>query len=147
MCSEPLHQETSSFLGGWQGASLHGFKHKRRGAGRNTLSSTLLPSSWLMTEGSQAGLTCALVAGADAGTPLSGLGDQRSPPAHAVRARGPVGNSSSSLRHLPFTISSVKPSISFSEATDCVVDLEPHAALCLGSQQQTKGCRRRKHKF
>ncbi|XP_062463579.1 BRCA1-A complex subunit RAP80 isoform X2 [Pezoporus occidentalis] len=85
-------------------------------------------------------------AGADAGTPLSGLGDQQSPPARPARAKGPVGNSPTSLQHLPFTISPVKPSIS-SEATDCVVDLEPHAALCLGSQQQTKGCRRRKHKF
>ncbi|KAM9531932.1 BRCA1-A complex subunit RAP80 isoform 2-T3 [Guaruba guarouba] len=85
-------------------------------------------------------------AGADAGTPLSGLGNQQSPPARPARARGPVGSSPSSLRHLPFTISPVKPSIS-SEATDCVVDLEPHAALRLGSQQQTKGCRRRKHKL
>ncbi|KAM8993670.1 BRCA1-A complex subunit RAP80 isoform 2-T4 [Ara ararauna] len=85
-------------------------------------------------------------AGADAGTPLSGLGNQQSPPARPARARGPAGSSPSSLRHLPFTISPVKPSIS-SEATDCVVDLEPHAALRLGSQQQTKGCRRRKHKL
>ncbi|KAM4653678.1 BRCA1-A complex subunit RAP80 isoform 2-T4 [Amazona ochrocephala] len=85
-------------------------------------------------------------AGADAGNPLSGLGNQQSPPARPARARGSVGNTPSSLRHLPFAISPVKPSIS-SEATDGVVDLEPPAALRLGSQQQTKGCRRRKHKF
>ncbi|XP_075365747.1 BRCA1-A complex subunit RAP80 isoform X3 [Mycteria americana] len=81
-------------------------------------------------------------AGADAGTPLAGLGDQQSPPALSARA----GDSPSSLRHLPFNVSPVKPGISFLEATDCVVDLEPHAALRLGSQQQTKGCRRRKRK-
>ncbi|XP_064314689.1 BRCA1-A complex subunit RAP80 isoform X2 [Phalacrocorax carbo] len=79
-------------------------------------------------------------AGADEGTPIAGLGDQESPPALSARAGEPAVDSSSSLQHPPF-------SISFSEATDCVVDLEPHAALRLGSQQQTKGCRRRKRKF
>ncbi|XP_010181938.1 PREDICTED: BRCA1-A complex subunit RAP80 [Mesitornis unicolor] len=87
-------------------------------------------------------------AGGDAGTALHGLGDQESPPALSARARGPVaGNSPSSLRHLPFNISPAKPGISFSEAAGCVVDLEPHRALRSGSQQQTKGCRRRKRKF
>ncbi|XP_010279897.1 PREDICTED: BRCA1-A complex subunit RAP80 [Phaethon lepturus] len=86
-------------------------------------------------------------AGADAGPPLAGLGDQQSSPALSARAGGPAAASPSSLRHLPFNVSPAKPSVSFSEATDCVVDLEPHAALRLGSQQQTKGCRRRKRKF
>ncbi|XP_010019464.1 PREDICTED: BRCA1-A complex subunit RAP80, partial [Nestor notabilis] len=88
-------------------------------------------------------------AGADAGTPLPGLGDQQSPPARPARGRGPMGNSPSSLRHLPFNISPVKSGISFLETTACVLDLEPQAALHLGSQQQTKGCRRRfkRHKF
>ncbi|XP_075020441.1 BRCA1-A complex subunit RAP80 isoform X3 [Calonectris borealis] len=84
-------------------------------------------------------------AGADAGSPLTGLGDQQSPPALSTRAGGPAADSPSSLQHLPFNVSPAKPSVS--EATDCVVDLEPHAALRLGSQQQTKGCRRRKRKF
>ncbi|KAM6055745.1 BRCA1-A complex subunit RAP80 isoform 2-T4 [Theristicus caerulescens] len=79
-------------------------------------------------------------AGADAGTPLPGLGDQQSPPALSAGAGGPAADSPSSLCHLPFNVS-------FSEAADCVVDLEPHAGLRLGSQQQTKGCRRRKRKF
>ncbi|KAM6116411.1 BRCA1-A complex subunit RAP80 isoform 2-T3 [Pterocles gutturalis] len=86
-------------------------------------------------------------AGADAGTPLTGLGDQQSPPAPSARAGGPTVDSPSSLQHLPFNVTPAKPGISFSEATDCVVDLEPHVALRLGSQQQTKGCRRRKHKL
>ncbi|XP_042646429.1 BRCA1-A complex subunit RAP80 isoform X2 [Tyto alba] len=85
-------------------------------------------------------------AGADAETPLAGLGDQQSPPVLSARDGGPVADSPSSLWHLPFDVSPVKPSVS-SEATDYVVDLEPHAALRLGSQQQTKGCRRRKRKF
>ncbi|KAM6249240.1 BRCA1-A complex subunit RAP80 isoform 4-T6 [Spheniscus humboldti] len=85
-------------------------------------------------------------AGADAGTPLAGLGDQQSPPALSAGAREPAADSPNSLRHLPFDVSPAKPGVS-SEATDCVVDLEPHAALRLGSQQQTKGCRRRKRKF
>ncbi|XP_076206475.1 BRCA1-A complex subunit RAP80 isoform X1 [Aptenodytes patagonicus] len=85
-------------------------------------------------------------AGADAGTPLAGLGDQQSPPALSARAREPAADSPNSLRQLPFDVSPAKPGVS-SEATDCVVDLEPHAALRLGSQQQTKGCRRRKRKF
>ncbi|XP_071615015.1 BRCA1-A complex subunit RAP80 isoform X2 [Heliangelus exortis] len=83
-------------------------------------------------------------AGGDAGTTLSELGDQQSPPALSDRAGGAAAHSPSSLQHLPFDISSAKPS---SEAMDCAVDLEPHAALHLGSQQQTKGCRRRKRKF
>ncbi|XP_054697457.1 BRCA1-A complex subunit RAP80 isoform X2 [Grus americana] len=86
-------------------------------------------------------------AGADAGTPLPGIGDQQSPPALSARAGGPVVDSPNSLCHLPFDISPAKPGVSFLEATDSVVDLEPHAALRLGSQQQTKGCRRRKRKF
>ncbi|XP_074695199.1 BRCA1-A complex subunit RAP80 isoform X4 [Strix aluco] len=85
-------------------------------------------------------------AGADAGTPLAGLGDQHSPPALSARDGGPVADSPSSLWHLPFDVSPVKPSVS-SEATDSGVDVEPRAALRLGSQQQTKGCRRRKRKF
>ncbi|XP_009470432.1 PREDICTED: BRCA1-A complex subunit RAP80 [Nipponia nippon] len=79
-------------------------------------------------------------AGADAGTPLAGLGDQQSPPSLSAEARGLAADSPSSLCHLPFNVS-------FSEATDCMVDLEPHVRLRLGSQQQTKGCRRRKRKF
>ncbi|KAM6122996.1 LOW QUALITY PROTEIN: BRCA1-A complex subunit RAP80 [Phoenicopterus ruber ruber] len=86
-------------------------------------------------------------AGADAGPPLAGLGDQQSPPALSARAGGPVADSPSSLRHPPFDVSPAKPGVSFAEAMDCVVDLESHAALRLGSQQQTKGCRRRKRKF
>ncbi|XP_010073650.1 PREDICTED: BRCA1-A complex subunit RAP80-like, partial [Pterocles gutturalis] len=74
-------------------------------------------------------------AGADAGTPLTGLGDQQSPPAPSARAGGPTVDSPSSLQHLPFNVTPAKPGISFSEATDCVVDLEPHVALRLGSQQ------------
>lgn len=97
-------------------------------------------------EGGQAGLMCALVAGADAGGPIAGLGDQQSPPALSARAGGAAADSPSCLRHLPFNISPAKPGVSFSQATDGVVDLEPHAALRLGSQQQTKGCRRRKRK-
>lgn len=104
------------------------------------------PCPWLTLEGGQAGLTCALVAGADAGTPLTGVGDQQSPPTLSARAREPVTGSYSSLRHLPFGVSPAEPSIS-SEATDCMVDSEPHVALHLGSQQSTKGCRRRRRKF
>ncbi|XP_009979447.1 PREDICTED: BRCA1-A complex subunit RAP80 [Tauraco erythrolophus] len=86
-------------------------------------------------------------AGAEAGTPLAGLGDEESPPALSARAKGPVVDSPSSLQHLPFDISPAKPSVSFLEAADCLVDLEPRKALPLGSQQQTKGCRRRRRKF
>ncbi|KAM6408792.1 BRCA1-A complex subunit RAP80 isoform 2-T2 [Rhynochetos jubatus] len=86
-------------------------------------------------------------AGADAGTPLAGPGDQQSPPALSARAGEPAADSPSSLRHRPFDVSPMKPGVSSSEATDCTGDLEPHAALRLGSQQQTKGCRRRKRKF
>ncbi|XP_074771907.1 BRCA1-A complex subunit RAP80 isoform X3 [Athene noctua] len=85
-------------------------------------------------------------AGADAGTPLAGLGDQQSPPMLSARDGGPVADSPSSLWHLPFDVSPAKPSVS-SEATDSGVDVELRAALRLGSQQQTKGCRRRKRKF
>ncbi|XP_075297833.1 BRCA1-A complex subunit RAP80 isoform X2 [Opisthocomus hoazin] len=86
-------------------------------------------------------------AGADTGTPLPGLGDQQSPPTLSARAGGPAAGSPSSLRHLPFDVSPAKPDVSVSEAAGCVMDLEERAALRLGSQQQTKGCRRRKHKF
>ncbi|XP_064885664.1 BRCA1-A complex subunit RAP80 isoform X2 [Columba livia] len=86
-------------------------------------------------------------AGADVETPLPGLGDQQSPPTLSSGAGGPVADTPRSLQHLPFAVSPPKPGVSFSEATDCAVDLEPHAALRLGSQQQTKGCRRRKRKF
>ncbi|KAM9603661.1 BRCA1-A complex subunit RAP80 isoform 3-T5 [Morphnus guianensis] len=85
-------------------------------------------------------------AGADAGTPLTGVGDQQSPPTLSARAGEPVADSYTSLRHLPFDVSPAKPSISL-EATDCMVDSEPHVALHLGSQQPTKGCRRRRRKF
>ncbi|XP_063204776.1 BRCA1-A complex subunit RAP80 isoform X2 [Chroicocephalus ridibundus] len=85
-------------------------------------------------------------AGADAGGPIAGLGDQQSPPALSAGAGGAAADSPSCLRHLPFNISPAKPGVSFSQATDGVVDLEPHAALRLGSQRQTKGCRRRKRK-
>ncbi|XP_069725445.1 BRCA1-A complex subunit RAP80 [Phaenicophaeus curvirostris] len=83
--------------------------------------------------------------GADAGTPLPGLGDQQAS-SPSVEAGEPALENPSSLQHLPCDVS-VTPGVSFSEVTDCVVDLEPHAALRLGSQQQTKGCRRRKRKF
>ncbi|XP_054024400.1 BRCA1-A complex subunit RAP80 isoform X2 [Dryobates pubescens] len=83
--------------------------------------------------------------GGDTGTPLAGLGDQQSPAAVSARARGPVEDSPSSLRHLPRDTSPVKPGIS-SEAADCVEDSEPRVALRLGSQQQTKGCHQRKRK-
>ncbi|KAM6322751.1 BRCA1-A complex subunit RAP80 isoform 2-T3 [Podargus strigoides] len=87
-------------------------------------------------------------AGDDAGTPLTRLEDQQSPPAPSARAEGLAADSPNSLRHLPSGISPAKPGISSpSEATDCVVHSEPYAALRLGSQQQTKGCRRRRRKF
>ncbi|XP_026714151.1 BRCA1-A complex subunit RAP80 isoform X2 [Athene cunicularia] len=85
-------------------------------------------------------------AGADGGTPLAGLGDQQSPPMLSAGDGGPVADSPSSLWHLPVDVSPAKPSVS-SEATDSRVDVELCAALRLGSQQQTKGCRRRKRKF
>ncbi|KAM6251601.1 BRCA1-A complex subunit RAP80 isoform 2-T3 [Porphyrio hochstetteri] len=85
-------------------------------------------------------------AGADAETPLPGLGDQQSPPALSDSAEEPEMDNPNSRQHLPFTISPVKPSISFSDSTE-VVDLELRPALRLGSQQQTKGCHRRKRKF
>ncbi|XP_054245051.1 BRCA1-A complex subunit RAP80 isoform X1 [Indicator indicator] len=85
-------------------------------------------------------------AGGDTGTPLAGLGDQQSPAAVSARARGLVEDRHSSLQHLPPDTSPVKPGIS-SEAADCVEDLELHVALRPGSQQQAKGCHRRKRKF
>ncbi|XP_010000289.1 PREDICTED: BRCA1-A complex subunit RAP80 [Chaetura pelagica] len=81
-------------------------------------------------------------AGCDAGTPLSGLGEEQSPPALSAGAAG--ADSPSSLQHLPCDISPATPSL---EATACLVDSELHAALRLGSQQETKGCHRRKRKF
>ncbi|XP_064017955.1 BRCA1-A complex subunit RAP80 isoform X2 [Pogoniulus pusillus] len=85
-------------------------------------------------------------AGGDTGTPLAGLGEQQSPPALSARARGLAENNPSSLGHLPSDTSPVKPGINL-EAAECAMDLEPHVALCPGSQQQTKGCHRRKRKF
>ncbi|XP_062358182.1 BRCA1-A complex subunit RAP80 isoform X2 [Cinclus cinclus] len=84
--------------------------------------------------------------GADAGTPLTGLGDQQSSPTLSAADEEPSADSPISLQHLPFHISLAKPSISL-EAVDDVVDSEPHMALHAGSQQQPKGCRRRRHKF
>ncbi|KAM9226833.1 BRCA1-A complex subunit RAP80 isoform 3-T4 [Leptosomus discolor] len=84
-------------------------------------------------------------AGADAGTPLPGLGDQQSPPALSARAGGQAGDGPSSLPHLPFDVSPAKPSVS-SEAGDNAEDLEPRVALGSGRQQQTRGGRRRKRK-
>lgn len=92
------------------------------------------------------GLTCALVAGADAGTPLTGLGDQQSSPPLSAADGEPSADSPTSLQHLPFHVSPAKPGVSL-EAMDGVVDSEPHMALPVGSQQRTKGCRRRRHKF
>ncbi|XP_062443039.1 BRCA1-A complex subunit RAP80 isoform X2 [Rhea pennata] len=86
-------------------------------------------------------------AGADAGTSLSGLRDQQSPPAFSSQAEDEAEDSSSSLLHVPFSVSPAKSRISVSKAADCLVDLEPHLALRLGSRQQTKACRRRKRKF
>ncbi|XP_068815267.1 BRCA1-A complex subunit RAP80 isoform X2 [Struthio camelus] len=86
-------------------------------------------------------------AGADAGTALSGLGDRQSPPAFSSRAEDEAEDSPRSPLHVPFSISPAKSRVSVSEATDCLVDLEPHLALRLGSRQQTKACRRRKRKF
>ncbi|KAM8799025.1 BRCA1-A complex subunit RAP80 [Eudromia elegans] len=86
-------------------------------------------------------------AGADAGTPLSGLRDQQSPPAFSGRAEDEAGDSPSSLPHVPLSVSPARPCISVAEAAGCLVDLEPHVALRLGGRQQTKACRRRKRKF
>lgn len=92
------------------------------------------------------GLTCALVAGADAGTPLTGLRDQQSSPTLSAADGEPSADSPISLQHLPFHVSPAKPSISL-EAMDGVVDSEPRMALRAGSQKRPKSCRRRRHKF
>lgn len=92
------------------------------------------------------GLTCAVVAGADTGTPITGLRDQQSSPTVSAADGEPSADSPLSLQHLAFHVSPEKPSIS-SEAVDGVVDSEPRMALPAGSQQRTKGCRRRRHKF
>ncbi|XP_009873360.1 PREDICTED: BRCA1-A complex subunit RAP80, partial [Apaloderma vittatum] len=81
-------------------------------------------------------------AGADAGTPLAGLGDQQSPLTLSDRAGESAAHSPSSLRRLPFDVSPTKPGVS-AEATVCVVDLEPQAPL----RPEHKGSRRRKRKF
>nr|XP_013806685.1 PREDICTED: BRCA1-A complex subunit RAP80 isoform X2 [Apteryx mantelli mantelli] len=86
-------------------------------------------------------------AGADAGTPHSRLRDQQSPPAFSSRAEDKAEDSPNSLLHVPFSVSPAKTRVSVSEAADCLVDLEPHLTLRLGSRQQTKACRRRKRKF
>ncbi|XP_068885287.1 BRCA1-A complex subunit RAP80 isoform X2 [Aphelocoma coerulescens] len=84
--------------------------------------------------------------GADAGTPLTGLGDQQSSPPLSAADGEPSADSPTSLQHLPFHVSPAKPGVSL-EAMDGVVDSEPRVALRVGSQQRTKGCRRRRHKF
>lgn len=89
---------------------------------------------------------CAIVAGADTGTPITGLGDQQSSPTLSAADGEPSADSPIPLQHLPFHVSPEKPSIS-SEAMDSVVNSEPRVALPAGSQQRTKGCRRRRHKF
>ncbi|XP_010217378.1 PREDICTED: BRCA1-A complex subunit RAP80 [Tinamus guttatus] len=86
-------------------------------------------------------------AGADAGTPFSGLRDQQSPPAFPGRAEDDAGDSPGSLSCASFSISPAKSHVSVAEAAGCVLDLEPHVALRLGSRQQTKACRRSKRKF
>ncbi|KAM9184682.1 BRCA1-A complex subunit RAP80 isoform 1-T1 [Mergus octosetaceus] len=86
-------------------------------------------------------------AGADAGTPLAGLGGRRSPPVLPARTEEEeeedeeAGDSASSLPRLPFGISVVPP------APGCSLDSAPHSAHPSGSQQQPRACRRRKHKF
>ncbi|XP_053847402.1 BRCA1-A complex subunit RAP80 isoform X2 [Vidua macroura] len=84
--------------------------------------------------------------GADAGTPLTGLGDQQSSPTLSAADGEPSADSPISLQHLPFHVSPAKPGISL-EAMDGVVDSELPMALHAGSQQRPKGCRRRRHKF
>ncbi|XP_035415472.1 BRCA1-A complex subunit RAP80 isoform X2 [Cygnus atratus] len=82
-------------------------------------------------------------AGADAGTPLAGLG-RRSPPVLPARAeeeKEAAGDSASSLPCRPLGTSAVPP------ATGCSLDSEPRSAHRLGSQQQPRACRRRKRKF
>ncbi|XP_032053122.1 BRCA1-A complex subunit RAP80 isoform X2 [Aythya fuligula] len=86
-------------------------------------------------------------AGADAGTPLAGLGGRCSPPVLPARAEEEeeeneaAGDSASSLPRLPFGISAVPP------APGCSLDSAPRSAHPSGSQQQPRACRRRKHKF
>ncbi|XP_068062176.1 BRCA1-A complex subunit RAP80 isoform X2 [Anomalospiza imberbis] len=84
--------------------------------------------------------------GADAGTPLTGLGDQQSSPTLSAADGEPSADSPISLQHLPFHVSPAKPDISL-EAMDGVVDSDLPVALHAGSQQRPKGCRRRRHKF
>ncbi|XP_039934187.1 BRCA1-A complex subunit RAP80 isoform X3 [Hirundo rustica] len=84
--------------------------------------------------------------GADAGTPITGLGDQQSSPTLSAADGEPLADSPVSLQHLPFHVSPVKPSISL-EVADSAVESEPRVALHAGSQQRTKGCRRRRHRF
>ncbi|OWK55456.1 BRCA1-A complex subunit RAP80 [Lonchura striata] len=84
--------------------------------------------------------------GADAETPLTGLGDQQSSPTLAAADGEPSADSPISLQHRPSHVSPAKPSISL-EAMDGVVDSELPMALHGGSQQRPKGCRRRRHKF
>ncbi|XP_040429807.1 BRCA1-A complex subunit RAP80 isoform X2 [Cygnus olor] len=82
-------------------------------------------------------------AGADAGTPLAGLG-RRSPPVLPARAEEEeeaAGDSASSLPCRPLGTSAVPP------ATGCSLGSEPRSAHRLGSQQQPRACRRRKRKF
>ncbi|KAI6076878.1 BRCA1-A complex subunit RAP80 [Aix galericulata] len=86
-------------------------------------------------------------AGADAGTPLAGLGGRRSPPVLPARAEEEeeeneeAGDSAGSLPRLPFGISAVPP------APGCSLHSAPRSAHPSGSQQQPRACRRRKHKF
>ncbi|XP_064244160.1 BRCA1-A complex subunit RAP80 isoform X2 [Passer domesticus] len=84
--------------------------------------------------------------GADAGTPLPGLGDQQSSPTLSAAGGEPSADSPTSLQHLPCHVSPAKPSISLG-AVDGGVDSEPRTALHAGSQTRPKGCRRRRHKF
>uniref|UniRef100_A0A8C5IHG2 BRCA1-A complex subunit RAP80 n=1 Tax=Junco hyemalis TaxID=40217 RepID=A0A8C5IHG2_JUNHY len=84
--------------------------------------------------------------GADAGTPLTGLGDQHSSPTLSAADGEPSADSPISFQHLPFHGSPAKPGISL-EAMDGVVDSEPCTALRAGSQHRPRGCRRRRRKF
>ncbi|XP_041337925.1 BRCA1-A complex subunit RAP80 isoform X5 [Pyrgilauda ruficollis] len=84
--------------------------------------------------------------GADAGTPLTGLGDQQSSPTLSATDGELSADSPISLQHLPSHVSPAKPGISL-EAMDGVVDSEARMALHAGSQTRPKGCRRRRHKF
>ncbi|XP_077642781.1 BRCA1-A complex subunit RAP80 isoform X2 [Lonchura striata] len=84
--------------------------------------------------------------GADAETPLTGLGDQQSSPTLSAADGELSADSPISLQHRPSHVSPAKPGISL-EAMDGVVDSELPMALHGGSQQRPKGCRRRRHKF